>query len=87
MVKKEADIRKKNRGTFLRSGRKSRNEAKWTHKNYNGWINLQRGLAEVVTVVIQSRAEKQEWQLLSAFLGWLDRHCAKSVSSVSIHYR
>jgi hypothetical protein len=52
MVKKESEIRKKNRGTFYRVGRKIRNEAKWKYSTYSGLVNLKRGLSGVVNVEI-----------------------------------
>jgi hypothetical protein len=87
MVKKQAEIRKSNRGTFFRSGKKSRGSTRWTHVSHKGWINLERGLSEVVTAQVQSRVETDEWQMLTAFLGWLDRHFGGDISSVNIHYR
>ncbi len=29
----------------------------------------------------------QEWQLLSAFLGFIDRHFGKRILAITIHYR
>jgi hypothetical protein len=46
-VKKEAELRK-NRRTFYRTAGKKRNSSKWRHRVYPGWMNLQRGLSEVV---------------------------------------
>jgi hypothetical protein len=48
LVKKEAELRKKNRGTFYRTAGKKRNSSKWRHRAYPGWLNLERGLSEVV---------------------------------------
>jgi hypothetical protein len=87
MVKKELDIRRSNRGTFSRVGSKKRNESKWKHAKFKGRVNLERGLSEVVTIEINSRAEGEESQLLVAFLGWLDRHFNKEILTVNIHYR
>jgi hypothetical protein len=86
IVKRQIAIEKNKRGTFHRAGRKTRNAAKWKHNKFPGWINIQRGLGEVVTVEVRSRVEDHEWQILSAFLGWLDRYCRQSIFSVSIHY-
>jgi hypothetical protein len=87
MVKKEAEIRRKNLGTFRRAGRKKLDEAKWRHTKYNGWVNLRRGLSEVVTVEVKTLAADDDWQLLSAFLGWVDRHFSDQVLAVNIQYR
>jgi hypothetical protein len=37
-------------------------------------MNLEHGLSEVVLAEIHTPAPEQEWQLLSAFLGFIDRH-------------
>lgn len=88
IVKKEIELYKRNQGTFYRSGRKKKNQAKWAHKKYKGWINLERGNGEVVLVEIQSRAESgNDWQLFHAFLGWIDRHFGHQVSAINVQYR
>jgi alkyl sulfatase BDS1-like metallo-beta-lactamase superfamily hydrolase len=46
LVKKEAELRQKNRGTFYRTAGKKRNSSKWRHRAYPGWMNLERGLSE-----------------------------------------
>jgi hypothetical protein len=86
LVKKEAELRKKNRGTFYRAAGK-RNSSKWRHRAYPGWLNLERGLSEVVLAEIHAPAPDQEWQLLSAFLGFIDRHFGKRMLAITIHYR
>jgi hypothetical protein len=88
MVKKELELRKK--GTFYRAAAKAKNEAKWHHKRYKGWINLRRGLSEVVMAEVRSvglSAVDAEWQILRAFLGFLDRHFANEIVAVNIQYR
>jgi len=87
LVKKEADIRKKGLGTFYRAAAKKRNSTKWRHKAYRGWINLERGLSEVVLGQIHGSAPEQEWQNLSAFLGFVDRHFDDRILAITIHYR
>jgi len=83
-VKKEADIRKNDRGTFYRAGRKKQNQTKWNHRRYKGSVDLKRGDDETVTARV--RSPKQEWQMLSAFLGWLNRHFGEQVVAVNIKY-
>jgi hypothetical protein len=89
MVRKEIELTKKNGGTFYRSGGKEENRAKWSHLKYQGWINLERSRqGEVVTVEIHSRARSEnEWQLVHAFLGWVDRHFGQQISAINIQYR
>jgi hypothetical protein len=85
IVRKEADIRKNARGTFYRAGRKTQHAAKWNHKRYHGSVSLRHGNDETVTA--QVRSPDQEWQMLSAFLGWLNRHFGDQVTAVNIQYR
>jgi len=87
LVKKEAELRKKNRGTFYRKAGKKRNSSKWRHRAYPGWMNLERGLSEVVLAEIHAPAPDQEWQMLSAFLGFIDRHFGNRILGITIHYR
>jgi hypothetical protein len=87
LVKKEADIRRKGLGTFARAPTKKRSSSKWRHKAYRGWMRLERGLAEVVLAEIHAPAPEQEWQLLSAFLGFVDRHFGEQILAITIHYR
>jgi hypothetical protein len=88
IVKKEVELYKKNRGTFYRSGTKQRDRAKWAHQKYKGWINLSRGVGEVVTAEVQSKStQDDEWQILHAFLGWLDRHFSDQIKAINIQYR
>jgi hypothetical protein len=87
MVKKEVELSRRNQGTFYRASRKKRNQAKWSHRKHKGWINIQRGEGEVVTAEILSRTGTDEWQLLQAFIGWLDRHFGKELAAINIQYR
>ena len=88
MVQKEIELSKAGKGTWHRSGEKQKDKAKWSHTNYKGWINLQRGEGEVVIAVINSRSPTgREWQLLQSFLGFLDRHFREDISSIIIQYR
>ena len=87
LVEKQAAIREMGRGTFLRSGPKARNKAKWKHKTYPGTVSLARGAAQGVTAKVHSQAADREWQMLRAFLGFLDRHLGNKIASISIVYR
>lgn|SRR5688500_18554685 len=83
IVKKQAEISRQRPGTFSRAGTKTANKAKWKHVRFKGWINLKRERTEIVTAKVNSA----DWQLLSAFVGWIDRHFGDQVQSVTIHYR
>jgi hypothetical protein len=87
MIKKQAEIHKNGRGTFIRGGAKSRTGARWTHVRYRGSIEFKSGEAEAVSVRIKSPDHGDEARLLSSFLGWLDRHFGGQISSVNIQYR
>ena len=84
IVKKEESIRKNDRGTFYRTGRKKQHETKWNHKRYKGSVDLKHGADETVTARVKS--PDQEWQMLSAFLGWVNRHFGDQVTAVNIKY-
>jgi hypothetical protein len=83
MVKKEAEIRKKRAGAFYRVGTRKRDKTRWRHAKFKGWIDVERGRFEVVTAKVNSL----DWQLLAAFVGWVDRHFGDQVLSVNIQYR
>jgi hypothetical protein len=85
LLKREADIRKKGLGTFSRTPTKKRYSSKWRHKAYRGWMSLERGLAEVGLAEIHAPAPAQEWQMLSAFLGFVDRHFSNRILATTIH--
>jgi len=87
MIKKQAEIRRSGRGTFSRAGAKKRNAARWTHVRYKGSIDLNSGEADAVSARIKSSDRGDEARLLSSFLGWLDRHFGKEISSVNIQYQ
>jgi hypothetical protein len=87
IVKKQADIRKSGRGTFVRGKAKTRGAARWTHVRYRGSLDLKPDEADAVSVRIRSSDHGDEARLLSSFLGWLDRHFGEHISSVTIRYR
>jgi hypothetical protein len=87
MKRKQADIRRNGRGTFLRARARKRNAARWTHVRYKGSINFEPDPSEAVKVAIQSPDDGDEARLLSSFLGWLDRHFGKQLTSIEIEYR
>jgi|SRR5436190_3442714 len=86
LVKKELELRRSNRGTLHRSGAKRRDREKWVHSSYNGWIQFQRCIGGVTVALVQARNSQDEWQLLSSFIGFLDRHFRDDMSGISLHY-
>ena len=88
MVKKEIELYRNGKGTFYRSATKERDRAKWSHTTYKGWIKMERCEGEVVAAEIRSLSKgRDEWQLLHAFIGWLDRHFGENIEAIHIHYR
>jgi len=87
IVKKQDEIHQRGRGTFSRTGAKRVNAARWTHAKFAGSVDLARGADEAVSVKIKSRIKTDESKMLSAFLGWIDRHFGDRLQTVTIHYR
>jgi hypothetical protein len=85
MNRKQTEIRRGGRGTFSRAG--SGQRTRWTHVRYRGSIRLKPGLSDTVQAAIKSPERGDEARLLSSFLGRLDRHFGKKISSVNIQYR
>jgi hypothetical protein len=87
IVRKQADIRKRGRGTFAVAGRKRKDSATWSHAKFKGSVDLARGAEAAVAVKIKSRVKIDESKMLSAFLGWIDRHFGDDLATVTIEYR
>jgi len=62
-------------------------EGRWVHKTYPGWINWEETRGGVLVAEVQTKKDGAEWQLLKAFVGYLDRHFAEYIESISISYR
>ena len=86
IVKKQAEIRRSGRGTFVRAAGKRRNAARWTHVRYRGSVRLAPAAEDAVAVEIKSPERGDEARLVSSFLGWLDRHFGDRLASVNIQY-
>jgi hypothetical protein len=86
LVAKEAAIRKRGRGTYVRVGRKTQDSTRWKHKNYTGSVELKRGASEAVTAKVRAATPEDERKLLSSFLGFVDRHAGDQVTTITIHY-
>jgi hypothetical protein len=87
LLDKEEAIRERGRGTFFRAGRKKRGSVTWKHKAYRGSVKLERGLSDDVTAKIRAQPPESEWQMLSAFLGFVDRHFGPKISAINVSYR
>jgi hypothetical protein len=40
----------------------------------------------MAVALVQSKTPDQEWQLLTSFIGFLDRHFRSFISSITINY-
>ena len=81
LQRKERSLREK--GTTLYRDSKH----KWKHTSYPGWIAWEEPVSGMLVARIQTHAEGQEWQILNAFLGYLNRHFGKDIESIQIYYR
>ncbi|HUZ31417.1 MAG TPA: hypothetical protein VMV19_04820 [Xanthobacteraceae bacterium] len=86
VIRKQAEIRKAGRGTFMRASA-SKRASRWTHVRYKGSLKLHPGAENAVEVEIKSPERGDEARLLSSFLGWMDRHFGDRLASVNIQYR
>lgn len=68
--------------TFVREG-----EGRWVHKKHAGWINWDQARGGVLVAEVRTKKAGAEWQLLQAFVGYLDRHLGSHIDTVSIVYR
>ena len=81
--KKEAELRRKKRGTLYRV-----KPNRWKHVSYNGQIDFYKANKDISIFELKQRsAETNDWQLLHSFLGFLDRHFHTEIESITILYR
>jgi len=81
LVKKERSLRREEKGTWRRSG-----TGKWIHERYYGWVTFERSLGNILSVELRSKVQDAEWQLLSAFVGFVDRHFSNKIRAVNIEF-
>lgn len=86
LINKEFELRQKNKGTLHRMGKNKKGEDKWVHNSYQGWINFKDSLGGIVVATVQSKNVASESQLLSAFIGFLDRHFKDNLSTITLGY-
>ena len=79
--RKERSLRGKATTFYMES------QGKWKHERYSGWINLEGTKGGFLIAEIQTRKQTGEWQLLQAFVGYLDRHLGQHIESISIYYK
>jgi len=74
----------------LRSGPtafRRKKEGKWVHVKYPGWISWDEAPGGLVIAEIHPGKDGSDWQLLRAFVGYVDRHLGDHLESMSIFYR
>ena len=86
MVAAELSLRKRSRGTLHRVGQKKKGEDTWVHNSFSGMVKFQKCLGGVMVAVIESKDHEAEWQLLTSFIGFLDRHFRECLSNISLTY-
>jgi hypothetical protein len=86
LVKREVALRRQKTGTLHRWASKQKGEEKWHHTQYPGWIRFQKCIGGSVVALVQARNAGEEWQLLSSFIGFLDRHFRESIANINICY-
>lgn len=62
-------------------------EGRWKHVKYPGWIQLDHALGGLLVAAVRTKVKDHEWQLLDAFIGYLDRHVGDQIESIFISYR
>jgi hypothetical protein len=62
-------------------------EGRWKHVKYSGWINWDEAPGGILVAEIQSKVEGTDWQLLQAFVGYLQRHLGNHIESITIYFR
>jgi hypothetical protein len=54
---------------------------------YPGWIQWDDAAGGLLVAEIRTKVKDHEWQILEAFIGYLDRHLGEQIESITIHYR
>jgi hypothetical protein len=62
-------------------------EGRWKHVKYAGWIQWDQAVGGLLVAEIQSKVKDHEWQVMDAFIGYLDRHLGEHIESISVYYR
>jgi hypothetical protein len=54
---------------------------------YPGRIKWDEALGGLLVAEVHPKKDQSDWQLLHAFIGYLDRHLGEYIESISIYYR
>jgi hypothetical protein len=80
----------KNTERSLRNGNttfRRMREGRWKHVKYPGWLQWDQAPGGLLVAEIQTKVKDHEWQMLQAFIGYLDRHLGEQIESISVFYR
>ena len=62
-------------------------EGRWKHVKYPGWIQWDDAPGGLLIAEIRTKVKDHEWQIMEAFIGYLDRHLGEQIDSISVYYR
>lgn len=62
-------------------------EGHWKHMKYPGWIKWDQAVGGLLVAEIHTKVKDHEWQMMDAFIGYLDRHLGELIESICLHYR
>jgi hypothetical protein len=62
-------------------------EGRWKHVKYPGWIQWDDAPGGLLIAEVRTRVKDHEWQIMEAFVGYLDRHPGEQIDCISIYYR
>lgn len=86
LVSKEVELRRNKQGTLHRKGAKRSGQDKWTHASYQGSVTFQKGLGGILVALVEAKDDRDEWQLLTSFIGFLHRHFQEYISNITMTY-
>lgn len=78
----ETERRLRGKGTTLIQDRRRR----WVHAKYPGWITWELTKGGILVAEVKLKKRNSEWQLLQAFVGYLDRHLGTYIDTITIRY-
>jgi len=62
-------------------------EGRWKHVKHPGWIQWDEAVGGLLLAEIHTKVKDHEWQMMDAFIGYLDRHLGEQIESISVYYR
>jgi hypothetical protein len=87
LINRELELRRKNKGAFVRrSGKARRRRDIWVHKKHSGQILFAHGVGGTLSATIHSRKENDDWQILSAFIGFLRRDFSGQILNITVTF-